>query len=560
MKKNTLYLFLIIISISCDPTSQETTYLKGSITTHDVADIEETTAKCGGKVIIESQGNTADNRMPEKGIMWSLSKERIQELSDFSIDKEYGMNNTPYQDNNGDFLCKMTELKPNTKYYVRAFARIGVTEKKYVYGNIKEFSTTKTGAVVETLPVSNITATIARLNGTITNAGIPIYSERGFCYSQSIENPTINNEKVSVENPLAVFIGQYKTDIDITKFTKNTHYKIRAYVVNADEVSYGKTVELKAEVPVVTIKGASNISANSVTLEAVFTNIGIPLSSEWGFYYSETSDFLVNNTTKQNVEKIDNNGNYSYTLDNIKPNTRYYYYAYATNVVETISSEIMSFMTQESPPKVVTLTASNITATSATVAGQITNIGAPIYTERGICCSRITVPTIDDNEYKIIITGNDANIFSANLTNLIDGNVYNVRAYAIWNEMPIYGENIRFVPYSYKTVSNLAVQKTDLGIELWNSANNLCASSILGGKKWRLPTISELQILYTHRNEIGNFETERSGFTYYWSSTLQSTSHHLYLDFNGGSIDRFGNKFNDDTFYGNVRCVCELSE
>ena len=44
----------------------------------------------------------------------------------------------------------------------------------------------------------------------------------------------------------------------------------------------------------------------------------------------------------------------------------------------------------------------------------------------------------------------------------------------------------------------------------WEDAKKACRAL---GKGWRLPTISELNILYTNRNKIGGFVSN-----YYWSS------------------------------------------
>jgi hypothetical protein len=79
----------------------------------------------------------------------------------------------------------------------------------------------------------------------------------------------------------------------------------------------------------------------------------------------------------------------------------------------------------------------------------------------------------------------------------------------------------------FHTTSNLLSAKEIIGIPIrmgnilvaqndfselmnWEAANLACRSL---GKGWRLPTISELNILYTNRNKIGGFVSN-----YYWSS------------------------------------------
>ena len=62
--------------------------------------------------------------------------------------------------------------------------------------------------------------------------------------------------------------------------------------------------------------------------------------------------------------------------------------------------------------------------------------------------------------------------------------------------------------------ANLMVQTADLGCVDWDSADEMCTSSIVGNyNDWRLPTRSELMTLYNNRDIIGGFTTG-----YYWTN------------------------------------------
>jgi len=549
MKKILFYSILIIFCNACEPKTEEIP--TGNITTSDVSGITATTAVCGGTI-----NATSNVTILQKGVIWSVSPEKIENGNENENEK----NNTPHHDGSELFLCRMTGLKPDTKYYVRAFVQIGMTEKRFVYGAIKEFTTAVanpadsvpgTNIAVKTLPVSGVTATGAILNGNITNAGNPVYSERGFCYSSSSKSPTVDDTKIIVANPVAFFVGDYSAEINIAGFTHNTHYYIRAYLINSGKVTYGETVELSAITPVINTRNAYNITANSVTLEAALSNKGIPLCSEWGFYYSTSPDFF----TKESVKAVLTSNTYS--LKGLSPNTTYYYCAYAMNSFITVCSDTMNFTTLKSEPVVNTLAASNMTPTSATIGGKTTFTGAPAYTERGICCSRHNCPTIDNFDYKEIILGINTDIFTKDLTNLTDGVTYVARAYAVWEGKVIYGECVSFTPYSYKTVGNLAVQKKDVyGLTEWENGEYECRHSNLGGKKWRLPTLSELQILYENQTIIGGFNNTGSTviFRSYWSSTASNRDYYL-MDFSDGK-SYAGHPYS----YAGVRCVSSISE
>lgn len=90
-------------------------------------------------------------------------------------------------------------------------------------------------------------------------------------------------------------------------------------------------------------------------------------------------------------------------------------------------------------------------------------------------------------------------------------------------------------PYVTIPVMNLMVQKEDLGVGNWATADAMCKASILADyTDWRLPTKEELMVLYNNRNLIGGFQNNR-----YWSSTKYSESSSYYwgVDFSNGALD-----------------------
>ena len=81
---------------------------------------------------------------------------------------------------------------------------------------------------------------------------------------------------------------------------------------------------------------------------------------------------------------------------------------------------------------------------------------------------------------------------------------------------------------------NLMVQKEDLGVGNWSTADAMCKASILADyTDWRLPTKEELMVFYNNRNLIGGFQN-----TSYWSSTKysESGSSYWYVNFSDGAL------------------------
>lgn len=194
-------------------------------------------------------------------------------------------------------------------------------------------------------------------------------------------------------------------------------------------------------------------------------------------------------------------------------------------------------------PTVITLPVTDISETTAVLHGSIESEGNPAYTERGFVYSTIfNSPTVETDE-KIIVGGVGKGEFYANLSSLIFGTNYNVRAFATNSVGTAYGETISFRPenpdYVILEDAGIMVQKYDLGYGVWGTANLLCENLILGDfTDWRLPTVDELSVMYLQRDYIGNFETGL-----YWTGDIYedygSSKYYYTINFENGS-KRFG--------------------
>jgi hypothetical protein len=119
-------------------------------------------------------------------------------------------------------------------------------------------------------------------------------------------------------------------------------------------------------------------------------------------------------------------------------NTTYYVRAYATNSVGTAYGTQVSFATTVAIPTVFTNTASNITFNSATSGGNVTDAGGNgvFVSARGVCYSTSPNPTTANST---VYGGTGTGAFVCNLTGLLGGNTYYVKAYATNSAGTAYG-------------------------------------------------------------------------------------------------------------------------
>jgi hypothetical protein len=109
-----------------------------------------------------------------------------------------------------------------------------------------------------------------------------------------------------------------------------------------------------------------------------------------------------------------------------------------TNMIGGAASAIFPILT--------TSEVSAVTEISAISGGNITFNGGGTITARGVCWSTFTNPTIADS---ITSDGIGSGAFVSNLTGLIPGTTYYVRAYAINNRGTAYGEELSFITITY---------------------------------------------------------------------------------------------------------------
>jgi hypothetical protein len=135
----------------------------------------------------------------------------------------------------------VTGLTFGVTYYIRAYA---TSSAGTVYSEELVLTVSNQKAQVSTLPVSDIAETTAVFHGSIDSKGIPEYIEKGFVYSTTFQNPTVDNDRQPVSG---TGTGEYSANI--SGLTTGTVYYVRAYATNSEGTAYGVLVTFKPELP-----------------------------------------------------------------------------------------------------------------------------------------------------------------------------------------------------------------------------------------------------------------------------------------------------------------------
>ena len=260
------------------------------VTTMPVSDIGETSVTLHG--VIDSKGIPA---YTEKGFVFS---------EDINLSVETGNKVIVSGDDIGEYSANISGLTKGGTYYVRAYA---INREGIAYGNVISFQIVRELAFVTTLPVDYIAATSAMFHGRIVSEGIPAYTERGFVYSSSNSNPSVESDERIIVNGIG--IGDFS--MKVTGLSTEVIYYVRAYAVNMDGISYGEVVSFMTSEPNYIIlqdaglmvqlydiseAGVSWSTANNMCQNSIvggFTDWRLPTEEELYVLYSKR-DFIGN--------------------------------------------------------------------------------------------------------------------------------------------------------------------------------------------------------------------------------------------------------------------------
>lgn len=343
----------------------------------------------------------------------------------------------------------VNQLKVNTKYYVRSFAK---TKYGTSYGPENNFKT-KDGVVVFTnLSISEVNPESATANVTIfDNGGCPI-DERGFCYSTE-ENPTVSSKTATSSSAESTYSSV------LSSLSRSTKYYYRAYAKNRTGIFYSVQDVFTSTSGLATLGAlsATTVESTLATLSCEVTSDGGATVSERGFCYATTPTPTVSSSKNAVSGTV---GSMQGDITGLEPDTKYYVRAYATTQYGTVYSNEVQITTKLGLPKLYPVSVSDIQPTSATFSSEIAEDGDGYILEKGFCYSTSANPGKDDT---IVYVNSN---WDVTVTGLKQNTSYYVRSFATTQYGTAYSEQTSFTttynPVEFENISVLDIGITNL--------------------------------------------------------------------------------------------------
>jgi hypothetical protein len=192
------------------------------------------------------------------------------------------------------------------------------------------------------------------------------------------------------------------------------------------------------DLPIVTTSSATNITTYGLTCGGEVTDSGNSGVLVRGVCWSTQQNPTINDPHTTDGYGL---GNFTSAVEGLEMNTTYYVRAYAMTTSGTGYGEQIMLSTKNGVPTLTTSAASEIGTTWATCGGDISDDGGMEITERGICWSTTSNPTIEGDHGS---NGAGLGSFTVNMNNLEANTTYYVRAYATNSYTTAYGNEVSF--------------------------------------------------------------------------------------------------------------------
>jgi plastocyanin len=216
---------------------------------------------------------------------------------------------------------------------------------------------------------------------------------------------------------------------------------------------YGCKKTDSVKLSVLTTSPVTNVTFTSASSGGIATSDGGSAITEKGVCWSTSANPT---TADSKTSDGSSTGQFISNITGLTAGTLYYIRAYAINNLGTAYGEEISFSTNPLKPAVLTTnTVTAITLSSAIAGGNITSDNGDAVTGRGAAWSLTTGPTIAGTHTS---DGTGIGSYVSNLTGLLDGTQYFVRAYATNNSGTAYGDEGSFTTLAIPAANELKIQ------------------------------------------------------------------------------------------------------
>lgn len=190
-------------------------------------------------------------------------------------------------------------------------------------------------------------------------------------------------------------------------------------------------------------KPITEITSNSAKCGGIVTVVGNYTIGACGVCWNETPSPTIYDSFTTDIQGADE---YTSLMKNLKPATHYFVRAYATTSSGIMYGEELDFTTEAPPAGDITVYTNEIveiTSSTARCGGVVTSNGDATVSQRGVCWSTSSNPTISGDHTE---DGQGLGSFSSTMTMLTESARYFVRAYAVTDDgVTVYGDEKQFI-------------------------------------------------------------------------------------------------------------------
>jgi hypothetical protein len=287
---------------------------------------EATTTSFNVEIELSSLGNTESSTVDYLGVLYSSTNSIPPYNSNYYVSAS--------KMTKGKHTIEITDLKPNTTYWVRAYVKN--SSSSGAYGEVLEIRT-KSAPTVTSNELTIIDINSIKLSAKVTSSGTCNVTERGFCYGTTT-NPNITS---SMTLPCGTGLGTF--EYVLSELILGTTYYIRPYAIDDEgSIVYGEEMVYKTlELPVVETGTINRLNLSSVICSSTITASENAVSvTERGICYSTSPEPTIDDNIVKNGSGL---GSFSCKLTELVYGTTYYVRAYAKHEYGIIYGDEKSF-------------------------------------------------------------------------------------------------------------------------------------------------------------------------------------------------------------------------